>query len=432
MARKQKQLFNPLQKFFQMNTVIEKPLQRKGILSETSMRWYLGGQLVSLTGSLLQSAVLALLIVSITSKAEAGTWTGVIWALGLLPGTFFGPFSGVLLDRHDKRKILIMTGVIGALQATTLAWLTYTNTATLANILGLALINGFINAIDGPGRNAIVKDIVVDKQNIRQASKTFSSLYNLAQIAGPGFAGYLVLHFGYSFTFLLNALSFVVLIVSLVSVKLTTKLETSGGSVRSSIWREVVEGGKYTFSDPGIRLSILLTTGVCVFGFSYNVLLAVINKYLLHGSEITYSHLAVSGGVGSFAGALLAMTLGDRISHKTFVIGGLTCSGAALILLHQTTNIHLAMVFVFMAGLGFMSSFSSLRASMMHIVKQEKTGIMLGFAFSFFFGGMMTCSLTLGYLADKLGLAFVLETAGIALLVLAAVTPFLPGIDELE
>ena len=175
-------------------------------LSEPNMRWYLGGQLVSLTGTMLQSAVLALLIVSITSKSEAATWTGVVWALGLLPGTFFGPFAGILLDRWDKRKVLMATGAIGTLQALCLAYLSYTGQISLLYIIGLAFIMGFINAVDGPGRNVIVKDAVVDKRNVRQASKMFTSLYNLAQIAGPGFAGYLVITFGYSFTFLLNAL----------------------------------------------------------------------------------------------------------------------------------------------------------------------------------------------------------------------------------
>jgi DHA3 family macrolide efflux protein-like MFS transporter len=103
-----------------MNNIntLDSVLPRKiGALSEPNMRWYLGVQLVSLTGSMLQSSVLALLIVTITSKTEAATWTGIIWALGLLPGTFLGPFAGILLDRWDKRKVLIACGTVGTIQA---------------------------------------------------------------------------------------------------------------------------------------------------------------------------------------------------------------------------------------------------------------------------------------------------------------------------
>ncbi len=407
------------------------PPRKAGVLSEPNMRWYLGGQLVSLTGTMLQSAVLALLIVTITSKAEAATWTGVVWALGLLPGTFFGPFAGILLDRWDKRKVLMWCGAIGTLQALTLAYLTHTSHITLWQINGLAFLMGFVNAIDGPGRNVIVKDAVADKRNVRQASKMFTSLYNLAQIAGPGFAGYLVITFGYSFTFLLNALSFVALIVALANMKMAMRSpEAANGS--GKVWTQVLEGGKYTFSEPGIRLCILLTTGVCIFGFSYYLLLAVINKYMLHGNEVSYSHLAAANGAGSFAGVFLAIALGERISHKTLIIAGMVLTGISLILLCWTTNTYLAMVDVFLAGAGFMASFSSLRSSMIHIAKQEAAGVVLGYAFTFFYGGMMICAFLVGPLADHLGLPLVLGMSGAVLLVMAAATPFLPGINELE
>ena len=107
-------------------------------------------------------------------------------------------------------------------------------------------------------------------------------------------------------------------------------------------------GRRITFSEPGIRLCILLTTGVCIFGFSYYLLLAVINKYMLHGNEVSYSHLAASNGAGSFAGVFLAIALGDWILHKTLVIAGMMLTGISLIMLCQTTDTHLAMVYVFL------------------------------------------------------------------------------------
>jgi MFS family permease len=407
-------------------------LPRTRVLSDRNMRWYLGGQLVSLTGTMLQTAVLTLLIVRITSKEQAGTWTGVVWALGLVPGTFFAPFAGILLDRWDKRRVLIATGIIGILQALVLAYLTYTNQITLWGINSLALLMGFVNAIDGPGRNVIVKDAVSDKRNVRQASKMFTSLYNLAQVAGPGFAGYLVVHFGYPFTFLLNAFSFLVLIVALANMRLAMKAPQSEGEIPAKVWKQVLDGGKYTFSEPGIRLCILLTTGVCIFGFSYYILLAVINKYMLGGDEIGYSHLAGANGIGSFVGAFITIVFGEKIAHKLLVVTGMVVTGICLLLLSKTSDPYFAIGCVFLAGTGFMISFSTLRSSIVHIAEEKVAGVVLGFAFTFFYGGMMICSFTIGPLADHFGSPRVLAIAGVVLLVMATLTPLLPGINELE
>ena len=408
-------------------------LPQQSVFRDRNLRWYLGGQLISLTGSMLQSSVILIFLAAILGKTEATRWSGIYWALGLIPGTFLAPFAGMLLDRWNKRVVLIVTAVIGALQALAFALITWhPETATLWEIGTLGLVMGFVNAIDGPGRNAIVKDIVQDKRNTRQAAKMFTALYNIGQIAGPGFAGFLVLACGYPMTFILNALSFAALIIALLKVTLVI-LPADGRRAGSghTMMQQTVHGLRYVIEEPGLRLCTILTTGVVVLGFSYYVLLAVISKYQLHGTEFDYSKLCAAQGVGSILGSVAVIGFGDRLSHKLLVVGGMIIAAAGLLMLAWTADLRIAATGVFLAGLGFVVSFSTLRASIMHISEPERVGVVIGWAFSFFYGGMMSGSLCIGPIANTFGIPATIATCGVLLLVLAAATPFMKGIDEL-
>ncbi len=405
-----------------------------GVFGERNMRWYLGGQLVSLTGSMLQAAVLSLLIIKLTGKVDAAYWVGVVAALNLLPGVFLGPFAGILLDRFCKKRILIATGLLGTAQSAVLALLTYANRITVHEVIGLAALMGIVNAIDGPGRNVIVKDAVLHEHNVRPASKWFTSLYNLAQVAGPGFAGYLVLYCGYPFTFLLNSLSFVVLIVALVKMKLVPKaIRTASAKLEEAgTWNLVLSGARYTFHDAGITICILLTFAVSACGFSYYAILAVIARDMFGRNPIVYSHLAAASGIGTFVGSLTVIKFDERFPHKLFVLIGTTLLGASLFVLARTSDVRLAIALLFIAGFGVMLSFSTLRSSTIHLAKGELAGIVMGFTFTFFYGGVVLGSFGGGYIANRWGCPLELSLCGICLGVISLAIPFLPGINVLD
>jgi predicted MFS family arabinose efflux permease len=418
-------------KWYHKAMVNDNPQAKVGVLKERNMRWYLGGQLLSLTGTMLQTAVLSLLILSIVGKTDAPYWVGIVWALDLAPGFLLAPFAGILLDRLNKRKVLMVTSLFGVLQSSVLVFLTYTHQTTIFEINILALLMGIVNAVDGPGRNVIIKDAVEHEYNVRQASKMFSSLYNLAQVVGPGLAGFLILSVGYPLTFVLNAVSFAALIVALANMRLAPRAISSSDENRPSIWRQVGQGAKYVFSQSAIRLSVLLTGAICTFGFFYYAILSVIARDMFNGNQITYSYFAIASGVGSFLGALILIKFNEKISHKLFVILGILLLGTALALLSQTTNVLSGVTLLFCAGFGFMVSFSSLRSSIIHLAKHELTGIVMGFTFTFFYGGMMLGSLGAGYFANLYGCPAVLLFGGMALVLIGLSASFLSGINEI-
>ena len=161
------------------------------------------------------------------------------------------------------------------------------------------------------------------------------------------------------------------------------------------------------------------------------MLLAIINKYQLHGTEVDYSKLCAAQGIGSILGSVAIIAFGEKISHKLLVVTGMIVASIGLMTLAWTVNLHLAAFGVFLAGFGFVVSFSTLRSSIMHISASEKVGVVIGWAFSFFYGGMMLGSLCIGPVANAVGIPTVIASCGILLLALAIATPFMKGIDEI-
>ncbi len=415
-------------------TVFVMQARKVHLLEERNMQWYLGTQLISLTGLMLRSSLLSLLLVDLLGITKAPPYVGFVWALNVLPGTFLGIFAGVILDRYDKRKILQITASFGVIQGAALAYLAFMDVhhMSISAIMAIALFGGFTNALDGIGRNAIVKDAVVNKYNHRSGAIFFGSLYTFAMLVGNGISGYLIIWIGYGNSFMLNAISFLVLIIGL------RKMNFDHHEVRKlrpfnfgETWQSILAGGRYTFSEPGIRISIVLASFITVFGFDYNVILSIITQAMFHGGPKEYSYLATCSGIGSLVGSIIAILFSES-RPKQFVIGGCLLLGLGQIACACTTNIHVAAIMLAICGFGFMASFLPSRAAIMHIVKKEMTGIVLGFTFMFFYGGMMVSSVCAGWLAKHAGCPSVLLICGTVLIFTAIATPFLPGIAEIE
>lgn len=394
-------------------------------LREPNLRWYLGGQVVLLTGNMLQVSVQALLIISIAGKEHAATWTGLVGALNYLPGIVLAPFGGVLIDRFNKRAVMLTTGGISALQALALSYLTYTGQATLLAVNACALVLGFVNAVDGPARNAIVKD-AVGEERARIASKMFTSLYTVALMAGPGLAAYLILTFGYPTAFALNALTFVALAVALGNMTLAVRAKPTHAVLRS-----VIHGGAYTLRNSIVRLCIGVTTVISIFGYSVVMLLPVINKYQLAGDERTYGYLGACNGVGALVGSFIIIAL-EHTSHRRLIMAGLVPQGVTVLALAFVSSVWVAYPLLFVLGVGNMVSFSAARSSAVHHVDTKLIGVVMGYNFSFMYLSMVIGSFGMGTLADHVGLPLMLGLCGVALMTTGALLPLLPGATELD
>jgi MFS family permease len=424
-------------------TVAEETIEtesRVHVLEERNMRWYFGTQLFSLTGMMLRQSVLSLLIIDLVGVKDAPPLIGMVWALNVLPGALIGIFAGMIVDHYDKRKILWVTAILGVVQGLLLVTITrgsdihhIPDSIAIWKIMAIMLFTGITNSIDGICRNAIVKDAVVNHYNNRMAGVFFSSLYTIGMILGNGLAGWLVLWIGYSNTFVINSLSFLILIFGLSQMcfkHLEEKPKTSK-KVFDGAWQKIKLGAQYSFSEKGIRICILLAAAVTVFGFAYNVILSVIAKDMFQSGKTGYSYLAATAGAGSLLGSITAVLWSER-RPKMFIVVGCILTGLAHIAFALTTNINHAAVCVFFCGAGFMSAFLPLRGAILHIVDTKMIGMVLGITFTFFYAGMVLSSVVAGYVAKHYSCPAVLMSCGIILLTLGITTPFMPGIEEIE
>ncbi|MES2216619.1 MAG: MFS transporter, partial [Patescibacteria group bacterium] len=309
------------------------------------------------------------------------------------------------------------------------AYLAHVHDEAVWKILLVMLFTGLTNAVDGIGRNAIIKDAVLDPRNMRMAGIVFNSIYTVGMVLGQGLAGHLVEWIGYPGSFVLNGLSFLVLIFGL------SKMDFSHSKRVKAEWKGVLhivgDNLRYVFRHPGIRTCILLAATVTLFGFAYNVILAIINKTMFNGSRQDYSYLAAVGGAGSFVGSILSILFSQR-APKTFAIGGCFIMGISQLVFSQVTNLNHGAFLMFFCGFGFMCAFLPFRGALMHIVEPHRIGIVLGITFMFFYGGMMFSSFGAGYVAKHFGCPAVLAGCGSVLLMLGCLMPFIPSVRAIE
>ena len=234
------------------------------VLSQRNMQWYLGTQVISLTGMMLRQAVLSLLMIDLVGVKNAPPLVGMIWALNVLPGTIMGIFAGMMVDHFDKRRILQTTAVLGIIQGLILVYITrgrdmhnLPEHIAIWKIMSVMLFTGITNAIDGICRNAIVADAVLHEENKSMGSIIFSCLYTFGMVLGNGLAGWLVENIGYSNTFILNASSFLFLIIGLSQMSFKhNKTKKKDHGVFEGALHRIKIGILYTFTHKGIRICI--------------------------------------------------------------------------------------------------------------------------------------------------------------------------------
>ncbi len=396
------------------------------VLRERNMRWYLGTQLISLTGLMLRTSTLSLLIVDMLGKERAATYIGLARSMELIPGALLGIFVGLIIDRLEKRKVLYITGSITIMQSVALALLSCepVRNIPMSAIMLISFIGGFTNVVDGIARNSIVKDAVKHPENARMGSTFFTALYTFAMLAGNGLSGYLVTWIGYSDVFVLNGISLLVLMIGLYRLDLSHVVQHK--HPKETISKIAKNGIDYSVSNKGIFACICLGSIITVLGFGYNVILPVANKTMFNGDPQQYSRLAAMAGAGSLIGVIMTLLWSEH-RPRPFVIAGCLISGIGNLALSYSTNAHQGGIALFMCGLGFMMAYTPIRGAITHIADKKMIGIVMGFNFMFFYGGMIASSLGCGYIASSHGCPTVFTVSGLALIVTAILAPFVPG-----
>ena len=322
-------------------------------LSNPNYRRYFSGQAISLIGTWMQTIAQSWLVLQLTGS---GTDIGLVVALQTLPILLLGPWGGVVADRMDKRKLMIGLQAAMGVLALALGILTVTHTVTLWQVFVLAFLLGMNNCFENPARQAFVLEMV-GPADLRNAVSLNSVMVNAARAIGPAIAGVIIATGGIGFCFIVNAASFVAVVVSLSRLnvsRLTRSVPTGRGR------GQLREGISYVRRTPSLLVPLLMMGLVGCLAYEFQVVLPIVAKSTFHGNSQIYGFMTGAMGAGAVAGGLYAAAKGRtgvRALTETSAIFGVFLVGAAF-----APNIVLeliALAFVGGASVSFMSTANS-------------------------------------------------------------------------
>jgi MFS family permease len=316
-------------------------------MSVRNYRLYFLGQLISTSGTWMQSIAQAWLVFQLTGSGVA---LGVTTALQFTPMLLAGAWGGVVADRVEKRRMLIGTQAASGLLALVLGAVTAFGVVELWMIYGLALALGAVNAIDNPARRAFVAEMV-GTEHLSNAVSLSSAMFTSARVVGPAIAGLVIASFGVSWCFFANGLSYVAAVAAFALMRRDEFFAVSPVPKRKGQLRE---GLRYAWSTPALRLPLVLTAVIGTLAWNFQVVLPLLAKETFGGDAGTFGTMYALMSVGSVVGALV--TAHQARSTQRFLLGAALAFGAVLVLaaIAPTLAIELfALVLVGGAGIAF-------------------------------------------------------------------------------
>ena len=366
-------------------------------LRSRNYRLFFSGQIISLIGTWMTRIATSWLVYRMTDSAVL---LGVVGFASQIPSFLLGPIAGVWVDRWDRHRTLVWTQSLSMIQSFSLAALVLTGTAKIWEIILLALFQGVINAFDMPARQSFVIQMVDRREDLGNAIALHGSMVNSASLVGPAIAGVVIAAVGEGYCFLIDGISYIAVIISLLSMRITIP---QARRPQREVMHELQEGWHYVRGSLPIR-SILMNLGlVSMFGFPYSVLMPIFAAEVLHGGPNTLGFLMAAVGVGALAGtASLTMRksivgLGRRIVIATAL------AGAALIAFGWSHMLWLTVLILPFVGFGLMQQMAPSNTILQTIVDDEKRGRVMSFYAMAFLGMVPFGSLLAGYLAARIG-----------------------------
>jgi MFS family permease len=281
-------------------------------------RLYYIGQIVSTSGTFMQTIAQAWLVLKLTNS---GTALGLVTALQYLPILFLGPYGGVIADRFSKRKILYLTQTGAGVLALILGALVASGQVTLWMVYVLAAGLGLINTLDNPTRQSFVVEMVGEDE-LKNAVTLYSSLVNLSRVIGPAIAGALIALVGLAPCFILNGISYAAVVIMLWRMRPgelheAPRLPRGAGQLR--------EGFRYVASTPVLRNTLVMLAIIGTLTYEFQVSLPVIAEFTFHGDASSYAFLTGAMGVGAALGGVFIAgqkkVLPSRLVSGAFLFG---------------------------------------------------------------------------------------------------------------
>jgi MFS family permease len=348
---------------------------------------------------------------------------GVVGFAGQIPTFLLAPFAGVLVDRLNRRNLLVWTQVLAGLQSLAIAGLTLAKVITIHEIIALSAFQGLINAFDMPGRQSFLIQMVSDdtgkpeKQDLSNAIALNSSIVNMARLVGPALAGLVIAAVGEGYCFAIDGVSYIAVVVSLLMMRVppsTLKRATS------SMLEQLREGWSYVVNFRPIRTILTLFALLSLMGMPFIVLMPIFASQVLHGDPHTLGYLTGASGVGALISAL-SLALRKSVRGLTTMIQiAAIMFGSGLILFGLSRHLALSLFLMLVVGFGMMQGLAASNTVIQTLAPEDKRGRVMSYYTMAFVGMTPFGSLLAGALAHRFGAPHAVMITGAFCLVGAA------------
>lgn len=384
-------------------------------LRHRNYRLYFAGQIISLSGSWLQTIAQGWLVFELTHSAF---WLGFVGFLNFLPLSFFSLLGGSIADRFSKQKLLLTLQIPPLLLALIFAILIWTDNISVGWICGLAFCFGLVNAFDIPTRQAFAIELV-GKEDLANALALNSATFNTARLLGPAVGGIIIATLGAGWCLFINSVSYLAAIWALTAMRFEnmparkTASKPFGHSIREILL--------YVRRTPRIYSLLLLVSVMTIFGWSFWILIPAFAAQLREGGAVELGKLMSAGGFGALGSALLVAAINHRFSSWRLLFAGVLIFVAGVSVFALAKNFYLALAAIAVAGFGVILFYINANSSLQRRVPNHLRGRMMG-VYAFSFGGLSPVgNLLIGFVAEKIGAAPAVIGGAVICLIVAVI-----------
>jgi MFS family permease len=366
-------------------------------LRHRNFRLYFTGHSISLIGTWMARVAVSWLVYRLTGSALL---LGVVGFAGQIPALLFAPFAGVLVERMDRRRLLMWTQTLAGMQALVLAALTMERVITIPEIIALMVFKRLINAFDLPGRQSFVAQLVDDKRDLGNAIVLNSSSVNVAKLIGPALAGLVIGAAGEGWCFAIDGVSYGAVVVALMMIRVTPVVVER---TTVSMWEQMKEGWTYVTTFRPIRSILLLAALMSLMGMPFMVLMPIFASQVLHGGPRMLGFLTGTLGVGALVSAALMALRRSTRGLAPMIEVSAVMFGCGLILFGLSRYVWLSMALMLVIGFGMMQGLAASNTVIQTLVPEGKRARVMSYYTLAFVGTAPFGSLLAGVMADRVG-----------------------------
>jgi MFS family permease len=377
-------------------------------LKHRNFRLFFSGQSISLIGTWMTRIATAWLVYRLTKSALL---LGTVSFAGQIPTFLLAPFAGVIVDRVNRRTVLVWTQALAMLQSLLLAALTLSHRITIPEVLLLSALQGTINAFDMPARQSFMVQMVESRNDLSNAIAINSSMVNLARLIGPSLAGIIIAASSEGYCFLIDGISYSAVIVSLLMMRIPA---VEAKRATTSMFEQLREGWSYVSTFVPIRSILSLFAIVSLMGWPFIVLMPIFAAQVLHGGPHTMGFLMGAVGVGALASALV-LVVRKSVRGLTRVIPiAAAIFGVGLIAFGFSKVLWLSMLLMLVTGYGMLQGLTASNTVIQTLVDEKMRGRVMSYYTAAFVGMAPFGSLLAGALAHWIGAPHTVMISGAA------------------